>query len=137
MPNSADIQGNGIISSATATSAVASASSTAKWMMTHVKSENSSIAPGQLGLGLPSDHAASGLTDLMRGPPTIYGGKPATLDLLGLGMGPGAPSSDGISAYLTSMGGGLDVTAATSPFGRVNLGGSGWDDSPDRKPTLF
>lgn len=109
-------------------------------MMSQVKTENSPVAPGQqLGLGLPSDHAAAGLTDLIMGPPTMFGGKPTTLDFLGLGMAPGAPSSDGISAYLTSMRGGLDVAAvaATSPFGGMNLGGNGWDDSPDRKPALL
>lgn len=139
MPSSSDLQDNCTSRGTTTTTASASAS-TANWMMSQVKTENSPVAPGQqLGLGLPSDHAAAGLTDLIMGPPTMFGGKPTTLDFLGLGMAPGAPSSDGISAYLTSMRGGLDVAAvaATSPFGGMNLGGNGWDDSPDRKPALL
>ncbi|XP_027147859.1 zinc finger protein GAI-ASSOCIATED FACTOR 1-like [Coffea eugenioides] len=141
MPSSSDLQDNcASPSTATAPATASASASTANWMMRNVKPENGSVAPGQLGLGLASDHAASGLTDLMMGPPTIFGGKPTTLDFLGLGMAPGAPSSDGISAYLSSMrGGGLDVAAvaATSTFGGINLGGSGWDDSSDRKPTLL
>lgn len=99
--------------------------------------ENHSLAPG-LGLGLPSDHSVSGYNDLMMRPPTMFGGKPTTLDLLGMGIGPGDASSDGISAYLTSIGGGLNVsTASSSPLGGMNLGGGGWDDSGDRKPALL
>ncbi|KAL3505281.1 hypothetical protein ACH5RR_035122 [Cinchona calisaya] len=131
MPTSSDLQEN------TKSPSTASASaSTTKWMMNHVKSENNSMAPG---LGLELDHGASGMTDLMMGPPTIFGGKPTTVDFLGLGMGSDVPSSDRFSAYLTSVGGGFDVAAAAaaSPFGGMDLGGSGWDDSPDRKPALL
>lgn len=136
MPTSSGLQDNISTPNTTSTTTIASASTT-KWMMSRVKSENSSVAPG-LGLGLPSDRATSVLTDLMMGPPAIFGGKPTTLDFLGLGMGPDGASSDGISAYLTSMGGGLEVgAAAASPFGGMDLGGSSWDDSPDRKPALL
>ncbi|KAL3514619.1 hypothetical protein ACH5RR_027336 [Cinchona calisaya] len=139
MPTSSDMQDNIITTPGTTTTSTSASASTAKWMTSHVKSESNSISPWQLGLGLPiSDHAASNLAhDLMiMGPPTMFGGKPATLDLLGLGMGPGAPSSGGISAYLSSIGGDLDV-AAVSPFGGVNFGGNHWDCSPDRKPSLL
>ncbi|KAF7828830.1 Zinc finger protein MAGPIE [Senna tora] len=54
----------------------------------------------------------------MMGTPSMFGPKHTTLDFLGLGMaaGGGTPNG-GLSALITSIGSGLDVTAAATPFG--------------------
>lgn len=57
-------------------------------------------------------HPGMGLSELMMGQ-SIFGAKPATLDLLGLGMGiGGAAAPGGLSALITSIGNGLDVAAS-------------------------
>lgn len=108
-----------------------------QWNNSHVvvkPESNSSVAAG-LGLGLHTDGAASGLTNLMVGPPSFYGNKPTTLDLLGLGIGAGGASTAGFSALFTSLGGGLDVAAAAS-FGRVNSSAEeSWKGSSESKPS--
>ncbi|XP_076955503.1 zinc finger protein GAI-ASSOCIATED FACTOR 1-like isoform X2 [Bidens hawaiensis] len=68
-----------------------------------------------LGLGVGYDGRA-GLQELMMGP------KLATLDFLRLGMAVGGGTTNGLSALMTSIGGGLGGTTAVSSFGR---GGSG------------
>lgn len=78
---------------------------------------NSSITAG---LGLHTDRAATGLTNLMVGPLSFYGNKPTKLDLLGLGIGAGRASTVSFSALFTSIGGRLDVEAAATSFGGVN-----------------
>lgn len=108
-----------------------------QWNNSHVvvkPESNSSVAAG-LGLGLHTDGAASGLTNSMVGPPSFYGNKPTTLDLLGLGIGAGGASTAGFSALFTSLGGGLDVAAAAS-FGGVNSSAEeSWKGSSERKPS--
>ncbi|EOY14712.1 hypothetical protein QUC31_000179 [Theobroma cacao] len=100
----------------------------------NVKPESSSLTAG-LGLGLPSN-GSSNLTDHMMDPSSLFGNKPTTLDLLGLGMGDGGASSNGLSALLTSFGGGFNVGAATTSY----AAGSGsspretWEGAPERKP---
>ncbi|KAL4336325.1 hypothetical protein GQ457_07G026180 [Hibiscus cannabinus] len=101
----------------------------------NVKSENN-IATASLALGIPSN-GSSGLTNPMIGSSSLFGNKPTTLDLLGLGMADGGSSSSGLSALLTSFGGGFNVGAATATsFG---AGGSNspretWDGAPEGKP---
>lgn len=68
-----------------------------------------------LGLGVGYDGRA-GLQELMMGP------KLATLDFLGLGMAVGGGTTNGLSALMTSIGGGLGGTTTVSSFVR---GGSG------------
>lgn len=75
-----------------------------------------------LGLGLPYENG-SGLPDLMIGSSSLFGAKPATLDLLGLGIGPGSSAGGGLSAWMSSIGSGLDASA-----------GPPWDGG-DRKPS--
>ncbi|XP_042492081.1 zinc finger protein GAI-ASSOCIATED FACTOR 1-like [Macadamia integrifolia] len=88
---------------------------------------------GGLGLGLP-------LTELMMGPSSVFGTKPMTLDLLGLGIGGGGGGGNptgGFSALMTSMaGGGLDMAAAAATFGGGgSSGGKTWGpESTERKP---
>lgn len=97
----------------------------------HVKAEGNSMASG-LGLGLPTDGP-----DLMMGPSSIYGNRPTTLDLFGLGVGDGGASTAGFSALLTSMGGGIDVAAAAAVFGGVNSNEESWEGPSERKPSLL
>ncbi|XVF36135.1 hypothetical protein REPUB_Repub19eG0032400 [Reevesia pubescens] len=99
----------------------------------NVKSENNSVTAG-LGLGLASN-GNSGLTNLMIGSSSLFGNKPTTLDLLGLGMSDAGASSSGLSALFTSFGGGFNVGAAAT----TSYGGSSpretWEGAPpERKP---
>ncbi|XP_052191036.1 zinc finger protein GAI-ASSOCIATED FACTOR 1-like [Diospyros lotus] len=81
----------------------------------HVQRESNSVA-ADLGLGL-APNGSSGLPDMMMGPSSLYGNKPATLDLLGLGIGAaGGASTAGFSALLTSM----------ASFGGVNSSEDPW-----------
>ncbi|KAL2249713.1 UNVERIFIED_CONTAM: Zinc finger protein ENHYDROUS, partial [Sesamum indicum] len=95
------------------TSTMASTSSTTPthWSSS-VKLENNSLASG-LGLGLPSSGSSS-LNELMMTPSTLFGNKPATLDFLGLGMGAGEASPGGFSAFLSSIGGRLNMATTAS-----------------------
>lgn len=97
------------------------------------KSNNHPLA-ADLGLGFSSDTRGSHLTSLMLGgSSSLYGNKPTTLDLLGLGIGGGgALSSNGYSSFYSSIRGGLDA-----PYGDVNSAGETWDDASDRKPTFL
>ncbi|XP_042509478.1 zinc finger protein GAI-ASSOCIATED FACTOR 1-like [Macadamia integrifolia] len=90
-----------------------------------------------LGLGLPCD-GGRGLTELMMGPSSLFGAKPMTLDLLGLGIGGGGAPTGGLSALMTSIGGGgLDVAAAAAAtFGGGSSGGKSWmPETTERKPS--
>ncbi|KAJ0973653.1 hypothetical protein J5N97_015618 [Dioscorea zingiberensis] len=88
-----------------------------------------------LGLGLTYDNGATGLPELMMGPSALFGRKPATLDFLGLGMGPGGSATSGLSALITSIGTGLDMAVSpAAPFGNGSPPGRGWD-GPDGKPS--
>lgn len=93
-----------------------------------MKLESNSATAG-LGLGLPAGGTA-GLTDYMMGSSSLYGTKPATLDLLGLGIGASNPSTGGLSALLTSFG---DELASMGEEG--NSTAEPWDVQPDRKPS--
>ncbi|XP_039032483.1 zinc finger protein GAI-ASSOCIATED FACTOR 1-like isoform X2 [Hibiscus syriacus] len=86
---------------------------------------------------------SSGLTNPMIDSSSLFGNKPTTLDLLGLGMANGVASSNGLSALLASFGGGFNVGATTmTTFG---AGGSNspretWDGAPEIKlngPTML
>ncbi|KAK4429167.1 Zinc finger protein ENHYDROUS [Sesamum alatum] len=118
----------------TSTMAPTSSSNPTHWNSGHVKLENNSLASG-LGLGLPSSGSSS-LNELMMTPSTLFGSKPATLDFLGLGMGAGEASSGGFSAFLSSIGGGLNM-ATTASFPGVRPGGETWNDSPEQKPSML
>ncbi|OMO75034.1 hypothetical protein COLO4_26347 [Corchorus olitorius] len=104
----------------------------------NVKAESSSVAAG-LGLGLPLNGSSSGLNTHhhpMIGSSSLFGNKPTTLDLLGLGMADhGGASPNGLSAFLTSFGGGFNVGAATSSY---PPGGNSprdtWEGAAERKP---
>ncbi|KAL3630314.1 hypothetical protein CASFOL_023298 [Castilleja foliolosa] len=75
---------------------------------------------GGLGLGLACD-GGSGLKELMLGTPSVFGQKYTTLDLLGLGMAASGSSTSGLSALMTSVGGGIDVV---QPNGGGDMGRS-------------
>lgn len=97
------------------------------------ESNNHPLA-ADLGLGFSSDTRGSHLTNLMLGgSPSLYGNKPTTLDLLGLGIGGGgALSSNGYSSFYSSIRGGLNA-----PYGDVNSTGENWDDASDIKPAFL
>lgn len=106
--NASLLRGFGIVSSSSSTTGQQ------EWSGRPIESDNG-LAAG-LGLGLPCD-GGSGLKELMLGTPSVFGPKHTTLDLLGLGMAAGAGPTGGLSALMTSIGGGLDVATAAASFG--------------------
>ncbi|XP_040999587.1 zinc finger protein GAI-ASSOCIATED FACTOR 1-like [Juglans microcarpa x Juglans regia] len=90
------------------------------WSQRQVEPENSSVPSG---LGLAHCDGGSGLKELMMGTPSVFGPKQTTLDFLGLGMAAGGSPSSGLSALITSIGGGLDVAAAAASYGGGGGGG--------------
>ncbi|PIN12206.1 hypothetical protein CDL12_15186 [Handroanthus impetiginosus] len=103
-------------------------SSTSTSTGVHDWNNNRSLSSG-LGLGLRSSGPSS-YNELMMSPSTLFGNKPTTLDFLGLGMGASEASSGGFSAFLNSIGGGLNMTT-------TSFSGDAWDDSSERKPSLL
>ncbi|XP_042413186.1 zinc finger protein ENHYDROUS-like [Zingiber officinale] len=89
----------------------------------HLEPEPSPMLPSGLGLGLPYEQ------DLMMGSSALFGTKPATLDFLGLGMGPvGGTPNGGLSALMTSIGSSsLDIGTGPATTG-------GWEGT-ERKST--
>ena len=108
--NASLLRGFGIVSS----SSSSAQQDNLQWGQRQVEPDNASLAAG-LGLGLPCD-GSSGLKELMMGTP-VFGPKQATLDFLGLGVAAGGSPNGGLSALITSIGGGLDVAAAAASFG--------------------
>ncbi|MBA0851231.1 hypothetical protein Goshw_015811 [Gossypium schwendimanii] len=84
-----------------------------QWGQAQVDPDNASIAAG-VGLGLPCD-GSSGLKELMMGNP-VFGPKQTTLDFLGLGVAAGGNRNAGLSALITSIGGGFDAATAAASF---------------------
>ncbi|XP_054825293.1 zinc finger protein GAI-ASSOCIATED FACTOR 1-like [Prosopis cineraria] len=119
--NASLLRGFGIVSSSSSSSSL-SLLDDMPWGQRQVEPENASVHAG-LGLGLPCD-GGSGLKELMMGTPSVFGPKHTTLDFLGLGMaaGGGTPSG-GLSALITSIGSGLDVSATARPFGSGEISG--------------
>lgn len=119
--NASLLRGFGIVSSSSSSSSL-SLQDNVPWGQRQVEPENASVHAG-LGLGLPCD-GGSGLKELMMGTPSVFGPKHTTLDFLGLGMaaGGGTPSG-GLSALITSIGSGLDVSATARPFGSGEISG--------------
>ncbi|CAI0473500.1 unnamed protein product [Linum tenue] len=130
--NASLLRGLGIVSSSSLSSSSAQLDG---WGQRHMEAENSSDIhhhhhhPG-LGLGLLPCDGGSGLKELMMGSTSssVFGPKHATLDFLGLGMAAvgAGPSSGGLSALITSIGGGLDVAASfgAGEFGGKDIGSS-------------
>lgn len=117
--NASLLRGFGIVSSSSSSSS--GHQDSMQWSQRQVEPESASVAAG-LGLGLPCD-GSSGLKELMRGTPSVFGPKQTTLDFLGLGMAAGGSPSSNLSALITSIGGGLDVAAAAATFGGGEFSG--------------
>ncbi|XP_050388085.1 zinc finger protein GAI-ASSOCIATED FACTOR 1-like isoform X2 [Argentina anserina] len=113
--NASLLRGFGIVSSASSSAEQESM----QWNQRQAETDSASIAAG-LGLGLPCD--GSGWKELMMGSPSMFGPKQTTLDLLGLGMAAGNNPNSGLSALITSIGGGLDVASAAASFGSGEYG---------------
>ncbi|KAK4387529.1 Zinc finger protein ENHYDROUS [Sesamum angolense] len=128
MPSSSKAQDN----ASTMASATSSSSTPLHWT-SGVKLEINSLASG-LGLGLSSSGSSGFNGSLMSPSTSLYGNKPTTLDFLGLGVGASETSSSGLSAFLSSIGGGLDVASAS--LAGVRRAGDTWDDPVDRKPSV-
>ncbi|XP_034683370.1 zinc finger protein GAI-ASSOCIATED FACTOR 1 [Vitis riparia] len=108
--NASLLRGFGIVSSTSSSGQ----QENLQWNRQQMEPESTSVAAG-LGLGLPCDEG-SGLKELMMGTPSLFGPKQTTLDLLGLGMAASGSPSGGLSALITSIGGGLDVAAAAATY---------------------
>ena len=118
--NASLLRGLGIVS--TSASSSAAQQDSLQWGQQPVEPESASV-PAGLGLGLSFD-SGSGLKELMMGTPSMFGPKHTTLDFLGLGMAAGGTPGGGLSALITSIGGGLDVTAAAAAsFGNGEYSG--------------
>ncbi|CAI0420128.1 unnamed protein product [Linum tenue] len=124
--NASLLRGLGIVSSASSSLSSSSSSSSAQldiWGQRHMEHP-------VLGLGLLPCDGGSGLKELMMGSTSssVFGPKHATLDFLGLGMAAvgAGPSSSGLSALITSIGGGLDVAASfgAGEFSGKDIGSS-------------
>lgn len=115
--NASLLRGFGIVSSTTSPGR----QENLQWNRLQMEPENTAVAAG-LGLGLPCDEN-SGLKELMMRTPTLFGPKQTTLDLLGLGMAASGSPTGGLSAFITSMGGGLDVAAAAASYGGGEFAG--------------
>ncbi|CAI0420120.1 unnamed protein product [Linum tenue] len=121
--NASLLRGLGIVSSASSSLS----SQLDIWGQRHMEADNSSVL---LGLGLLPCDGGSGLKELMMGSTSssVFGPKHATLDFLGLGMAAvgAGPSSSGLSALITSIGGGLDVAASfgAGEFSGKDIGSS-------------
>ncbi|XP_061357238.1 zinc finger protein GAI-ASSOCIATED FACTOR 1-like [Gastrolobium bilobum] len=117
--NASLLRGFGIVSSSAASSS--GQQDSLQWGQGQVEPDSASI-PAGLGLGLHCD-GGSGLKELMLGNPSMFGPKQTTLDFLGLGMAAGGTAGGGLSALITSIGSGLDVTAAAASFGNGEFSG--------------
>ncbi|KAH6807910.1 C2H2-like zinc finger protein [Perilla frutescens var. frutescens] len=106
--NSSLLRGLGIVSSSSSPNVIE------EWNQHKIEPDGGPLASG-LGLGLGCD-SGSGLKELMLGTPSVFGPKHTTLDLLGLGMAASGGSNGGLTALMTSVNGGLDVTSAAQPF---------------------
>ncbi|CAJ1942587.1 unnamed protein product [Sphenostylis stenocarpa] len=114
--NASLLRGFGIVSSSSASTSSGQQNGLQRGQQ-QLESESGSVPSGP-GLSLPCD-VGSGLKELMMGTPSMFGPRQTTLDFLGLGMASGG----GLSALMTSIGGGLDVTAAAATFGNGEFSG--------------
>ncbi|KAG4941362.1 hypothetical protein JHK87_045233 [Glycine soja] len=124
--NASLLRGFGIVSSSSLASTSSGQQNGLQWGQQQLESESGSVPAAGLGLGLPCEDGGSGLKELMMGTPSMFGPKHTTLDFLGLGMAAGGTAGGGLSALITSIGGGLDVTAAfgNGDFSGKDIGGS-------------
>ncbi|XP_066355989.1 zinc finger protein GAI-ASSOCIATED FACTOR 1-like [Miscanthus floridulus] len=97
-----------------------------------------------LGLGLPYDSTGAQvcLPELMMGQSSLFSGKPATLDFLGLGMSPtGARASRGLPAFIQPIGGAVGMAGTGAGAAETFGAGRGaqttpWERNPSSSPIL-
>ncbi|CAN6290338.1 unnamed protein product [Urochloa humidicola] len=109
-----------------------------------MEQEPSPMLSSGLGLGLPYDSTGAPvcLPELMMGQSSLFGGKPATLDFLGLGMSPtGASTSRGLSAFIQPMAGAVGMAGTGAGAAETFVAGRGpqatpWERNPSTSPIL-
>lgn len=92
-----------------------------------------------LGLGLPYDSTGAqvSLPELMMGQSSLFSGKPATLDFLGLGMSPsGASAGRGLPAFVQPIGGAVGGMAGTGAGAGRGAQATPWERNPSSSPIL-
>ncbi|CAL4929606.1 unnamed protein product [Urochloa decumbens] len=109
-----------------------------------MQQEPSPMLSSGLGLGLPYDSTGApvSLPELMMGQSSLFSGKPATLDFLGLGMSPtGASASRGFSAFMQPIGGAVGMAGTGVGAAETFVAGRGpqaapWERNPSTSPIL-
>ncbi|KAG2542746.1 zinc finger protein ENHYDROUS-like [Panicum virgatum] len=97
-----------------------------------------------LGLSLPYDSTGAPvcLPELMMGQSSLFGGKPATLDFLGLGMSPtGASAGRGLPTFMLPIGGAVGMAGTGAGAAETFVAGRGpqatpWERNPSTSPIL-
>ncbi|CAN6301921.1 unnamed protein product [Urochloa humidicola] len=109
-----------------------------------MEQEPSPMLSSGLGLGLPYDSTVApvSLPELMMGQSSLFSGKPATLDFLGLGMSPtGASAGRGFSAFMQPVGGAVGMAGSGAGAAETFVAGRGppaapWERNPSTSPIL-
>ena len=109
-----------------------------------LEQEPAPVLSAGLGLSLPYDSTGAPvcLPELMMGQSSLFGGKPATLDFLGLGVSPtGASASRGLPAFMQPIGGAVEMAGTGAGAAETFVAGRGpqatpWERNPSTSPIL-
>ena len=109
-----------------------------------LEQEPAPMLSAELGLSLPYDSTGAPvcLPELMMGQSSLFGGKPATLDFLGLGMSPtGASAVRGLPTFMLPIGGAVRMAGTGAGAAETFVAGRGpqatpWERNPSTSPIL-